>query len=269
MAQVGPASTISPTISVENVTFAYARHPVLESVSFTVDPGELFGILGPNGSGKTTLLKLLAGLLRPNHGRVMMNETDLALLAGRDIARRIAFVGQDETTDFNFSVREEVMLGRFPHHGGLYFENREDHSTVDEILAVTELEDLASRSVHEISGGERQRVRLARALAQRPEVLLLDEPTNHLDPYSLLGLKELLSDVRCNGVTIVVVSHNIDFIAESATRCVLLAGRSMAFQGTTEDAITPDNLRNCFRIEASVDRNPATGSPGVTPIRRM
>ncbi len=252
-----------------HVRFSYGREMVLDDVTLCIDDADFLGIIGPNGSGKSTLLKILSGLLRPQEGSVTVNGMDIAGLSRRHVARQLAVVAQEETTDFGFTVREEIMLGRAPHHGGLHFGSRVDRHVVEDVMTMTRVSHLADRSMEALSGGERQRVRTARALAQEPRVLLLDEPTNHLDLYSQLSLMELMRTINDRGIAILVVSHDINFVAGSCSHVKILHAGTFRFSGDPDDVITRETLANAFNIEAMVDRNPATGTPRMTPVARI
>lgn len=249
--------------------FGYDKGPVLKGVDLTVEEGDLVGVIGPNGSGKSTLVKVLSGLLPPLGGNVSFKGRDMTSLSRREVARELAVVAQEETVDFGFSVEEEVMLGRSPHHGGLHFETKTDRDVVEDALRKTGVHHLADRRTEALSGGERQRVRIARALAQQPRVLLLDEPTNHLDLYSQLSLTELMHSINQDGLAIVLVSHDINFVSRTCRRIAILHEGKLRFGGSPEEVITEANLRSCFRIEALVDSNPVTGTPRMTPVGRV
>ena len=248
------------------VLFRYNGLTVLNGVSLVVSPEDFVGVIGPNGAGKSTLIKIMSGLIRPLQGRVTFNGRDLASLSRRDVAKKLAVVAQEETSEFGFTVKEEVMLGRAPHHGGLYFENRSDRTIVEAAMEKTRVAHLSNRRIEALSGGERQRVRIARGIAQQPKVLLLDEPTNHLDLYSQISLMELLREINKEGLSILLVSHDINFVAESCDQLNILHDGNFRYSGTPREVITPENLAASFRIKALVDTNPVTGAPRMTPV---
>jgi iron complex transport system ATP-binding protein len=242
---------------------------ILKGVSLTLQEGVLLGIIGPNGSGKSTLLRVLSGALQPACGTVTLEGQALHRLGKRTIARKIAVLVQEEATDFAFTVREVVSMGRAPHHRGLYFEQSGDIIVIESSMERTGVAHLADRSMEALSGGERQRVRIARALAQQPRFLLLDEPTNHLDLHSQLSVLELLQDIHSEGQGILIVSHDINFVAELCESIRLIRDGVVMFEGTAADVITEENIALCFDIKALVDLNPVTGSPRVTPLGRL
>jgi iron complex transport system ATP-binding protein len=242
---------------------------VLEGVSLTVGEGACVGVIGPNGSGKSTLMRVLSGVLNPRSGRVVFQGKDMAELSRKDVARQLAVVAQEEVSELGLTVRQEVMQGRAPHHGGLYFETQQDWSVVERAMEKTGVIHLADRRMEALSGGEKQRVRMARSLAQQPRVLLLDEPTNHLDLHAQLSLIELLRSINEEGIAILMMSHDVNFVAESCSHVKILhRGRFLA-EGVPHDVITETNLAACFRIRALLDVNPASGKPRMTPVARL
>jgi iron complex transport system ATP-binding protein len=252
-----------------DVGFHYGARTVLQSISFSVREGDFVGVIGSNGAGKSTLIKVLSGALRPSQGLVTLNGVDMRSLPLRKVAAELAVVQQEEAPDFSFRVTEEVMMGRAPHHGGLYFEGPSDRAIVKEAMEKAGVTHLAERKIETLSGGERQRVRIARALAQQPKVLLLDEPTNHLDLYAQLSLIELMRDINAEGIAIFLVSHDINFMCASCDHLKILHGTSFRYQGAPREVITEQNLADSFAIRAIVDVNPVTGAPRMTPLARL
>jgi iron complex transport system ATP-binding protein len=258
-----------PLLECRNVRFSYERRPVLEGVSLSLWEGGFVGIIGPNGSGKSTLVKILSASLTPPDGMVLLEGKNTSSLTRKYMARVLAVAAQEESSDFGFSVWEEVMLGRSPHHRGLHFENRQDRIVTERALEKTGIAHLAERQISELSGGERQRARIARALAQEPRVILMDEPTNHLDLYAQLSLMDLLREINEEGVAILLVSHDINFVARTAERVKILHERIFRFSGTPEEVITEEHIAETFNIRSVVDVNPSDGSPRMTPIERL
>jgi len=257
-------------ITVENLTFAYTDRPVLREIDLEVRRGEIVGILGPNGCGKSTLLKLLRGMLAPDQGCVCWQGQEAGRFSRREMARRTAVVPQVFSLPFPYPVREMVMMGRFAHRNGLTGPTADDQRAVERAMAVTDTLLLFDRLITDLSGGELQRVLLARALAQQAPVLLLDEATSHLDLDHRMEISELL--VRLNReerLTIIQVSHDLDLAAGMSDRILLLrADGRAATIGTPAEVMTPHNLREVFRVEVRVENNPYTGTPQVFPINR-
>lgn len=245
------------------------ERPVLKGVSLTLREGSLTGVIGPNGSGKSTLLRVLSGALQPARGTVTLEGNALRRLGKRTIARDIGVLLQEEAADFGFTVREVISMGRAPHHRGLYFEQSSDIIAIESSMERAGVAHLADRSIEALSGGERQRVRIARALAQQPQFLLLDEPTNHLDIHSRLSVMELLQDIHREGLAILIVSHDINFVTELCESVRLINDGTFMFEGPPADVITEETIALCFGIRALVDINPVTGAPRVTPLGRL
>jgi len=238
-------------LTTEDISFSYREKPVLENVDLQIRKGEVIGILGPNGCGKTTLLKLLNRNLHPDGGRVLMEGTDLEEISKRRIARHIAVVPQSNEIRFAFTVRDIVSMGRMPFIDRFQGESGEDTRIVDEAMEKTNIKDFADRPINTMSGGERQRAIIARALAQRPEVILLDEPTLHLDinhQFEVLDLVKELS--RKEGLTVVIVSHDLPMVVKYCDRMVLIHDHKVHAIGTPEEVLTKENMRTVFNIEA-------------------
>jgi iron complex transport system ATP-binding protein len=236
-------------LRLEDLRFSYRGGDVLRGVSLEFPAGCLAAILGENGSGKTTLLKNINRLLQPRTGTVLVGGAQVAAMSRREIARRFGYMPQREEPAA-CTVFEAVLLGRRARSGGRA--EAADAARVEEILRLVRLEELAMRSAAELSGGELQKVILARALAQEPEVLLLDEPINHLDPANQLEVMSLLHAVtRDLGITSLVVTHNLNSALRFADRFVLLKrGEVLAAGG--KEVVTPAAIREAFRIEVTI-----------------
>ena len=250
-------------------TPARRRAPGLHGVSLTVSRGSLFGILGPNGSGKTTLLRVLAGILAPARGRVLLDGADLRHLSRRSVARRVAVVPQETHLAFDYSVLELALMGRYPHLGAFGLEGPGDVRLAREALAATGTLELQHRAFSTLSGGEKQRVVIASALAQSPELMLLDEPTASLDLGYQLEIAALLRHLNAErGVTMVLATHDLNFAGSVCDHLALLKdGRVMA-QGLAESVLTREAVEALYDVEADVGRHPATGHLVVVPIRK-
>lgn len=237
----------------------------LGPVSFELRGREFLSIIGPNGSGKTTLLSLVGGLLRPARGRVTFEGHDLSALTPRERARRIAYVRQEAPLIFPIRVEQFILLGRFPFTDRLGFESVRDREMAAWAMDATTLRHLASRRMDEISGGERQRAVLARALAQEPELLLMDEPTANLDinfQVELLRLIRRLAEKQ--GFAVAAVMHELNLAAEFSDHVLLLKdGRLFRF-GEPAEVLTREALEETYGLPVSVDRNPYSGRPRVT-----
>lgn len=219
--------------------------PILQGVSFGLPKGAILGVLGPNGAGKSTLLRLIYRYLRPRWGSVHLDGRDLWALDGREAARQIAAVLQEQPTDFALTVREIVDLGRAPHRRGLSRDGARDATVVAQAIDRLGLAALADRPFGTLSGGERQRAMVARALAQEPSLLVLDEPTNHLDIRHQLELLALIRDLR---LTIVVSLHDLNLAAQVCDRILVLQDGALRAQGATPQALDPATLGPVFGV---------------------
>jgi ABC-type cobalamin/Fe3+-siderophores transport system ATPase subunit len=255
----------------DSISFAYrGGKRILDDVSLSVGRGDLVGVIGPNGSGKTTLLKVLGGMLPPGTGTVVLEDHPLAAWSRRDIARRIAFVPQETHSSFDFSVLDVVLMGRFPHLGAFALEGPEDLAIAREALQATGSSAFEARSFNTLSGGEKQRVVIASALAQRAGLLLLDEPTASLDVGHQLEVAALLSRLnREQGVTMVLTTHDLNFAASLCRHLMLVRdGRAIA-SGPTDQVLTAAAVRALYDVEADVGVHPRAGRLTVTPIARI
>ena len=247
-------------VEVSGATFGYRGPTVFRDVSFSVGAGELVGLCGPNGAGKSTLLRLMLGLHAPSAGRVTLAGTALAGLSRREIARHAALLPQDAPADVPLSVREAVALGRLPHLGRLQPETEADLAAVARALEATDTTALAERPLTELSGGERHRVHLARALAQEAPLLLLDEPIAGLDIAHQLAAMDLLRATADADRAVVVALHDLALAARRCDRILLLAGGVLAADATPAEVLTADTLARVFGVRADV-RIDAGGRP--------
>lgn len=241
-------------LEVTDLGYEYSEKKVLESISFNVRPGEILGILGPNGCGKTTMLKNLNRNLSPHRGCILLDGTDLEEMHKRDIAKRIASVPQSNEIRFAFTVREMVEMGRMPFQEAFRGNSSEDERIVDESMELTGISGMSDRLINTMSGGERQRVIIARAIAQSPEIILMDEPTLHLDINMQFEVLDLVSDLaKRKGLTVIIVSHDLPMVARYCDRMILIHDRTVYAEGTPEKILTPENMRTVFNIDAKFE----------------
>jgi iron complex transport system ATP-binding protein len=254
----------------ESVSFGYDGGFTLNDVSVTIPAGSLTGLLGPNGCGKTTLLKLLSGVLRPQTGRVMLGNRALTSMTRRELARHVASVPQETHPAFDYSVMEMVLMGRHPHLSAFQLEGPADFGIAREALEATGTGHLADRNYMTLSGGEKQRVVIASALAQSTEVLLLDEPTASLDLGYQLDVASLLARLnREHTVTMVLATHDLNLAASLCERLVVMRGGRILTAGPTREVLTGDTVRQLYDVEADVQFHEAAGHVTVIPVRRM
>jgi iron complex transport system ATP-binding protein len=242
----------------------------LHDVTLHVEHGSLTGLLGPNGCGKTTLLKLLSGVLSPASGAVALDDRPIAAMSRREVARRLAVVPQETHPIFDYTVMEMVLMGRHPFLRLFELEGPDDVAIAHDAMAATGTLHLAERSYMTLSGGEKQRVIVASALAQQPSILLLDEPTASLDLAYQLEISTLLDDLNRNrAITMVLATHDLNLAAARCDRLVLLRAGRVVAQGRTEDVLTAGTIRMLYGVEAEVRRHPDTGQLSVFPLRRV
>jgi iron complex transport system ATP-binding protein len=269
-----PRAHSDARLSVEQASYAYAPNPsqapsfTLEALSFQAKSGEIVAILGPNASGKSTLLQLISGALEPLSGRVFLNGFEVRSLPPKTRAQRIAFVQQESKLLFPSRVWEFVMHGRHAHGRGVRFESENDVTVVKNALEQVRAEHLSDRWMNKISGGEKQRVILARALAQQPLLLLLDEPTLHLDIGAQVDLLESLRRLAAeNRYTVVVVTHELSLAGEYADQVVLMQKGKCLRVGPPANVYQRDLLEQVFQAPLSVEMSPS-GRPRVTLLKK-
>ncbi len=243
-------------VEVKHVAIELAGQRILHGVSLHVESGELVGLVGPNGSGKSTLLRSVYRMLRPIAGRVLLNTDDVWKLSARESAQRTGVVVQEAPTDFEFSHRELVSMGRTPHKGIVSRDTSEDDTIVTDALQQVQVLGLAERPYITLSGSEKQRVLVARALAQQPKLLVLDEPTNHLDIQHQLELLELVQSL---GITTLLTLHDLNLAAAYCHRLYMLFQGEIVAEGTPEEALTPERIQHVFKVQSVVGRHPLTG----------
>jgi iron complex transport system ATP-binding protein len=258
----------APVLRARSLGFAVPGRTLLHAVSFELGGGQLLAVIGPNGAGKTTLARLLCGVLRPDTGSVELGEQPLAGLSRREVARRVAVVPQELALDFPFQVREMVAMGRAPHLGALARERSVDVAAVERSLAELGLTPLATRTFPTLSGGEKQRVLLARARAQEADLLLLDEPTAHMDLGQRLHAFEWLrgwleADRARRGA--VVVTHELELAARFADRVLLLDQGRVAAEGPPAEVLQAERIAEVYQVEARLLE--VGGRPHVVAVR--
>jgi iron complex transport system ATP-binding protein len=259
---------VSVRLEAERITCSYGGHPVLSDLSLQAGAGKVIALLGPNGAGKTTTLRVLARLLRPQSGSVRIDGREIWSLSRRSFARRIAFLSQADSVSWSLTVEQVATLGRIPHRGWVLPYNAADRRVIDQTLERLALESLRDRPLDTLSGGERRRAMLARALVQEAEILLLDEPTTYLDLRHQIELLELLRSLaRERGLAVIASFHDLNQAALHADQAVLLrAGRLLA-HGQGVAVLHQEGIRAAYGIDVEVLPHPAHGVPIVLPVR--
>jgi len=252
-------------LKIHSTTVELNGKTILKDVSLEVKKGDFLGIIGPNGSGKTTLLRTIAQYLKPKSGVVYIDGKDISKLSLSEIARIIGVVPQEYDLNLNLTVEEFVLTGRIPYLR-FGFEREYDLNVANKAIRLVGCDFFVNRLIKTLSGGEKQRVMLARALAQEPKILLLDEPTSHLDLHHQIEIMELLKGLAESGVTIIATFHDLNLAIQYCNKIAIVKdGRIVAYG--SPDILTPDIIRGVFGVEVVVKRNPATGRIFVIPAK--
>ena len=248
-------------LDVDGIECRYGSVKILENVSLTVKEGDFVGILGPNGSGKTTLLKSVSRTLKPYKGTILLDKTDIYSMKSVELAKHMAIVPQESSIGFSFSALDIVLMGRNPHMKRFQMESEKDMSIVKKAMLRTNTWQLADRPINELSGGEKQRVVIARALAQEPKILLLDEPLTHLDMINQLEIMDLVKELCVKeGMIVLAVIHDLNLAARYCTSALLLKGARVFAAGTLDEVLTSENIKTVFRVDAIVKKSLVTNS---------
>lgn len=255
-------------IELKNISFSYdGTSDVLRDISLKIGRGEFVGILGPNGSGKTTLLKLISGTLKVRDGKLVLDGKDMNNMRHKERARTVAVVPQETSIPFSFSALEVVLMGRAPHLPPFGFEKKADIVIAKNAMEATDVSELAARSIEELSGGEKQRVIVARALAQEPKLLLLDEPTTFLDIRHQMDLYRIVKKRnKEEGLTVVTVLHDINLASTFCDRIIFLKKGAIVADGSPHEVIKYAKIKDVFETEVYVGINDLTGMPYYVPF---
>ena len=254
-------------LTVDGIECRYGSVKVLEDVSLSVKGGDFVGILGPNGSGKTTLLKSISRILKPHKGTILLNKADIYSLKSIDVAKQLAVVPQDTSIGFNFAVLDIVLMGRNPHMKRLQMESERDMAVARKVMNLTNIWHLAERPINELSGGEKQRVIIARALAQEPKILLLDEPLTHLDIVNQLEIMDLVKDLCIEEKLIILaVFHDFNLAARYCGSAIMLKKGKIFSVGNLADVLNSENIKSVFNVDAIVTKHLVTNSIFVIPL---
>lgn len=239
-------------LEISNVTCAYGKKKVVRNVSFSVESGEFVCVLGPNGSGKTTLLKSILGLLSPTSGNIFLGRQDIHKMAAADLAKALGYIPQAHTPPFPFKVIDVVLMGRTAHLSRLAMPNEDDEKIALACLEELNISHLKNKRYTQISGGERQLVIIARALAQCPQILLMDEPTSSLDFGNQHIVLECMRQLSRKGMSIVMVTHNPDHALFCATKVVIMKNGQLINSGTPEETIVEESMQDIYKTEVKI-----------------
>lgn len=253
-------------LAVTSLRWGVGAGDIVRGVDLNVERGEFVGVIGPNGSGKSSLLRCAYRVNKPRFGSILLDGEEVWKLRAREFARRAAAVPQEMPGQFDFTVREIAAMGRYPHKKALQRDDAHDFALVDRALEYVGMLDRAGRSFASLSGGEKQRALIARAIAQEADFLILDEPTNHLDIYYQLEIMDLL---RSLGVTSLVVMHDLNLAAQYCDRVYVMKDGNVFASGAPAAVLTPELIRAVYRVEAGVAPDPATKRPRISFLRRL
>jgi len=254
-------------LKVSGISGGYGEEEIVKDVSFSIDGGEFLGIIGPNGSGKSTLLRLLSRVLVPQKGHIYLEGSDARSMRLKDFCRKVAFVPQDIVINFSFTVWEIALMGRIPHLGRLELETKKDFAVTKDALLLTDTFYLKDKYIDNLSAGERQRVIIAKALAQEPVLLFLDEPTSHLDIGYQIQILDLLKRLnREKNLTIVMVLHDLNLASEYCKKLILLDKGIIFKGGSPSDVLTFENIETVYKTVVLVNKNPLSSKPFITIV---
>ncbi|MGP5117712.1 ABC transporter ATP-binding protein [Corynebacterium casei] len=253
------------TLTANKTSFKISGRTLIHAVSVSVNPGEVLGIIGPNGAGKSTLIRLLAGFLKPSEGYIQHAGTSLHALTSRQRARRIAFVAQDTAVSTDLSARDLVLMGRYAYKPRFRQAGASDRVHAHNALAAVGMSHLAHRGVPTLSGGERQLVHIARAIAQDADTIILDEPTSALDIHHRLRVYQLITEQAHQGKAVAAVLHDLNDAARYCDRLAVIHDGRLIDLGTTDEVLTPSLLERVYRIDALVQPGPR-GTLEVHPL---
>lgn len=251
------------TLEARQVSYSIQDQRILHEVSMQIREQQFVGLIGPNGSGKSTLLKNMYRLLKPENGTVLLNEQDIFKQSSKNIAKNLAVVSQETPVLFDFTVHDLVSMGRTPHKKLLELDQERDFQIVKDALNQTGITHLEKRSFSSLSGGEKKRVMVARALAQQAQILILDEPTNHLDIQHQLQLMDLIQTLH---LTVVAALHDLNIAAMYCDQIYVLQQGQIVCFGTPEEVLTPALLQDVFGVYADIQTHPLTGKPYLTYV---
>jgi iron complex transport system ATP-binding protein len=251
-------------LEIQNLTLAYGHTTVLHDLSFSVEKGEMLGLIGPNGSGKSTLIKAISNVISPKSGNVLLKGMNITKIHRSELAKLMGVVPQTPILPSSFTAFEIVLMGRNPHMSLLSYENEKDLEITYQAMERTSTLHFAERRIGELSGGEIQRIIISRVLAQQPETILLDEPTANLDISHQLDVLDLIKSLCTrNNLTVVITVHDLNLAAQYCDRLALIKNGKLHAIGTPQEVITPENIKDVYGAEDCVYTHPVNGLPTV------
>lgn len=257
-------------LELDRIKSGYGKRVVLEDISFFVQKGEFIGIIGPNGCGKSTLLKTISGVIKPFEGKITIDSRDSGAFSIKDTAKLIAFVPQELFIPFSFSVLEIALLGRCPYLGRFQEPAKNDLEIVDQALRLTDSREFIDRFFDELSSGERQRVIIAKALAQEPTILLMDEPTSHLDITHQIKILDIVKKLNIErNLTVMIVLHDLNLASEYCGRIILLNEGRLHKIGTPQEILNYKTIEDVYKTVVLVNQNPLSKKPFVSLVPQL
>lgn len=255
-------------LRVKDVEFSYRSVRVLNGVSMELAESEMLGIVGPNGTGKSTLIRCLNRILSPQKGTVLLDVWDIKKMSLMELARKIGYIPQTTSQVFPATVFDTILMGRRPHVG--WRSSEKDTEKVLEMLRLLNIEEFAMRDINELSGGQQQKVFIARALTQEPDILLLDEPTSNLDIRHQLEVMDIIKNIiRKKGISAIMAIHDLNLAARYSDRVLMMNSGKIFAAGNPSSVLTPANIRDVYGVEADVTNNSDNGRPYIVPIRAV
>lgn len=259
----------SVTLQINNIACRYETVNVLENINFSADEGDFIGVIGPNASGKSTLLKSISKILKPHIGVVLLNERNLYTLKSIEVAKKIAVVPQESVISFAFSALEVVLMGRIPHLNRFEMESTKDLAIAKKAMQLTNSWYLRERPINQLSGGEKQRVIIARALTQEPKVLLLDEPTGHLDINHEIEILDLIKKLnKEERMVVIAIFHDLNIASQYCDRLILLNKGKIFTAGRVGNVLTGENIEKVYGIKVIVKQDELSGKLLIHPQRK-
>ena len=250
-------------LKVEDLNVSINKQHIIKNISSIVNDGEFVGVIGPNGSGKTTFLKSIYKILKPESGKIHLNDKDLLNMPLKESAKKIAVVSRFNDSSFDFTVKELVLSGRTPYKKSFELDNNKDFEIVEDALRKTNMTSMRNRVFSSLSGGERQMVLLARAITQETEILILDEPTNHLDINHQIQLLRLVKSLK---KTVFAVLHDLNLAAAYCNRIYVIKDGEVHSHGTPQEVLNKQMLREVFGINAEIVKHPISDKICVLPL---
>ena len=252
-------------VQVKNLNYSFDEVDILHDINIDFKKNKFYSIIGPNGSGKTTLLKNIAKTLKPYKSTVFIKDKDILDLKNKALARKLAVVPQSSDLNMDFSVQDIVLMGRAPYFSKLQSESENDYVIAKHAMEMTNTWEFHDKFINQLSGGEKQRVLIARALTQDTDIILLDEPISNLDIHHQI---EILDNVKSlsKKITVIVVLHDLNFAAQYSDHIILVNNGRVVVQGNPSEVLTEENIKNVYKINVCMIKNPVTGKPYIIPV---